>query len=75
MTRPVSQDNRIAYTASEAARLLGVTPPTIARYLERGWLREAAIEAGAFRFVDATSVEEFLSQPRPRGRRRADGRS
>lgn len=52
-------------TASDAARELGVTPPTIARWLEEGLLQEASVAGPSkWRFVTATSVAALKARRR-----------
>lgn len=54
-----TREKLVAYTASEAARELGVSPTQVYRLLERGVLRETALVAGSSRFVSAESVERY----------------
>ena len=50
-------------TASDAARELGVTPPTIARWIEDGLLSEASVTGPSkWRFVTAASVAALKAQ-------------
>jgi len=52
-------------TASDAARELGVTPPTIARWIEDGLLTEASVAGPSkWRFVTADSVAALKAQRR-----------
>lgn len=51
---------RATYKLAEVARMLGVDPKTIYRWLAKGILREVPVPGGK-RLVDARSVEKFIA--------------
>jgi excisionase family DNA binding protein len=48
-----------AYTVAEVAKVFGVTPPTIAKWIQSGLLDEMRLTAGRIRLVSAASVERL----------------
>jgi len=49
----------VAYTLTEAARYLGVSPTHVARWLNEGLLEETHVVAGTGRYITAESVESL----------------
>ncbi|MDP9373324.1 MAG: excisionase family DNA-binding protein [Chloroflexota bacterium] len=66
----------VTVTTAEAARLAGVTPRTIRRWLQAGWL--ASVEAGGERRISPADLPAAKALARRRaqeGRRRGHGRA
>ena len=57
MKRPTPE--RVAYTLSEAARALGISPTQASRLIDSGKLRETKLVAGSGRYVTAASVDAY----------------
>lgn len=52
-------ENVVAFTASEAARELGVSPTHINRLLKQGELDETTVVAGSGRYITAESIAAY----------------
>ena len=66
----------VTVTTAEAARLAGVTPRTIRRWLQEGWL--ASVEAGGERRIspaDLPAAQALARRRAQEGRRRGHGRA
>jgi excisionase family DNA binding protein len=59
---PIDDDKR-TYTPTEAAELLGVTPPTVLRYLALGRIGHTRLSRREIR-ISAADIEAFLAAAR-----------
>ncbi len=76
VVRTAAATGVVTVTTAEAARLAGVTPRTIRRWLQAGWL--ASVEAGGERRIspaDLPAAQALARRRAQEGRRRGRGRA